>query len=184
LQVYQGLDVITNKVPAEERARCRHHMIGFVDPLVSSYSVVDFRNKALALISFPWKLPLVVGGTNYYIESLLWRVLLDAAPDRKLELEKLGGAELHDRLAEVDPEMAAMLHPNDKRKIARSLQIHEETGVSHSRWLEEQRGQEGGGGLGGPLRYPDPCIFWLHNLFQQYKIHLLFSVLILTLSRL
>lgn len=46
--------------------------------------------------------------------------------------------------------------------IYRSLQIHEETGVPHSRWLEEQRGQEGGDGLGGPLRYPDPCIFWLH----------------------
>lgn len=47
--------------------------------------------------------------------------------------------------------------------IYRSLQIHEETGVPHSRWLEEQRGQEGGDGLGGPLRYPDPCIFWLHS---------------------
>lgn len=44
----------------------------------------------------------------------------------------------------------------------RSLQVHEETGVPHSHWLEEQRGQQGGGGLGGPLRYPDPCIFWLH----------------------
>ncbi|KAM8840600.1 tRNA dimethylallyltransferase isoform 2-T2 [Spinachia spinachia] len=177
LLVYQGLDIITNKVTAEERARCRHHMIGFVDPLVSSYTVVDFRNKALALVDDMHgrnKLPLVVGGTNYYIESLLWRVLLDAAEvekpgeggdearDRKLELEKLGGGELHDRLAEVDPKMAAMLHPNDKRKIARSLQIHLETGVSHSRWLEAQRRQEGGGGLGGPLRYPDPCIFWLH----------------------
>lgn len=41
------------------------------------------------------------------------------AANRKLELEKLGGAELHQRLAEVDPAMAAMLHPNDKRKIAR-----------------------------------------------------------------
>ncbi|XP_075969023.1 tRNA dimethylallyltransferase isoform X4 [Anarhichas minor] len=178
MQVYQGLDIITNKVTAEERAQCRHHMISFVDPLVSSYTVVDFRNKALALIDDMHsrnKLPVVVGGTNYYIESLLWRVLLntaqeieepvdggDEAANRKLELEKLGGAELHKRLAEVDPKMAAMLHPNDKRKIARSLQIHEETGVSHSRWLEEQRGQEGGDGLGGPLRYPDPCIFWLH----------------------
>ncbi|XP_069032064.1 tRNA dimethylallyltransferase [Embiotoca jacksoni] len=178
MQVYQGLDIITNKVTVEERAQCRHHMISFVDPLVSSYTVVDFRNKALALIDDMHsrnKLPIVVGGTNYYIESLLWRVLLDAAqeneesvdgadgaPNRKLELEKLGGAELHKRLAEVDPRMAAMLHPNDKRKIARSLQIHEETGVPHSRWLEEQRGQEGGDGLGGPLRYPDPCIFWLH----------------------
>lgn len=53
LQVYQGLDIITNKVTAEECAQCRHHMISFVDPLVSSYTVVDFRNKALALISFP-----------------------------------------------------------------------------------------------------------------------------------
>ncbi|KAK1880917.1 tRNA dimethylallyltransferase [Dissostichus eleginoides] len=120
-------------------------------------------------------LPVVVGGTNYYIESLLWKVLVDTgqetgapgdggdgALDRKLELEKLGVEELHKRLAEVDPKMAAMLHPNDKRKITRSLQIHEMTGVSHTRWLQEQRGQEGGDGLGGPLRYSDPCIFWLH----------------------
>uniref|UniRef100_A0A672GUJ6 tRNA dimethylallyltransferase n=1 Tax=Salarias fasciatus TaxID=181472 RepID=A0A672GUJ6_SALFA len=172
MQVYQGLDIITNKVTAEESAQCRHHMIGFVDPLVSSYTVVDFRNKAL--------LPIIVGGTNYYIESLLWRVLVDTQvrksvffqqeneqPDNgdqhsKLELEKLGGAELHKRLEKVDPAMAAMLHPNDKRKLARSLQIHQETGVPHSRWLEQQRGQEGGGGLGGPLRYSKPCIFWLH----------------------
>lgn len=46
--------------------------------------------------------------------------------------------------------------------VCRSLQIHKETGVPHSCWLAEQRGQEGGDGLGGPLRYPDPCIFWLH----------------------
>lgn len=99
------------------------------------------------------KLPIVVGGTNYYIESLLWKVLLDTgvssgvgaggcaktgfdaavgrvsqqegadsaegAAERKLELEKLDGAELHKRLAEVDPEMASVLHPNDRRKIAR-----------------------------------------------------------------
>ncbi|KAM3858640.1 LOW QUALITY PROTEIN: tRNA dimethylallyltransferase [Diretmus argenteus] len=177
MQVYRGLDIITNKVTAEERAQCRHHMISFVDPLVSSYTVVDFRNKAVALIDMHRrdKLPIIVGGTNYYIESLLWRVLVDTrqeneesgtrgggAPDRKSELEKLGGAELHKRLMEVDPKMATMLHPNDARKIARSLQVHEETGVPHSHWLEEQRGQEGGDGLGGPLRYPDPCIFWLH----------------------
>uniref|UniRef100_A0A3B3BKG3 tRNA dimethylallyltransferase n=1 Tax=Oryzias melastigma TaxID=30732 RepID=A0A3B3BKG3_ORYME len=174
MQVYKGLDIITNKVSTEERAQCRHHMISFVDPLVSTYTVVEFRNKALSLISFTrkiGKLPIIVGGTNYYIESLLWRVLVDTGvsedlteevPDRKKELLKVGGAELHKRLAQVDPSMAAMLHPNDKRKIARSLQIHKTTGIPHSRWLEQQRGQEGGGGLGGPLRYRDPCIFWLH----------------------
>ena len=45
----------------------------------------------------------------------------------------------------------------------RSLQVHQETGVPHSRLLEEQRGQEGGGGLGGPLRFPHTCIFWLRS---------------------
>ncbi|XP_054911869.1 tRNA dimethylallyltransferase isoform X2 [Poeciliopsis prolifica] len=174
MQVYKGLDIITNKVTAEERAQCTHHMLDFVDPLVRTYTVVDFRNKALELVGDMHsrnKLPIVVGGTNYYIESLLWKVLLDTGEDelhdgadggqsKKMELEKLGGEELHERLAEVDPKMAAMLHPNDKRKIARSLQIHNDTGVPHSRWLEEQR--QGGDGLGGPLRFPDPCIFWLH----------------------
>lgn len=57
LQVYQGLDIITNKVTPEESAQCPHHMMNFVDPLVTGYTVVDFRNKALALISFPWKAP-------------------------------------------------------------------------------------------------------------------------------
>uniref|UniRef100_A0A8C7TRJ8 tRNA isopentenyltransferase 1 n=1 Tax=Oncorhynchus mykiss TaxID=8022 RepID=A0A8C7TRJ8_ONCMY len=113
--VYRGLDIITNKVTAEERAQCSHHMISFVDPLVSSYTVVDFRNKALALISFMNVLPRA--GLS------LCPVLIDTS---------------------------------------RSLQVHADTGVPHSHWLEEQRGQEGGDVLGGPLRYPDPCIFWLH----------------------
>lgn len=53
--------------------------------------------------------------------------------------------------------------------LYRSLQIQEETGVPHSRWLEEQREQEGGDGLGGPLRFPDPCIFWLHADMDSKK---------------
>lgn len=50
--MYRGLDIITNKVTDEERAQCPHHMMSFVDPLVTSYTVVDFRDKALSLISF------------------------------------------------------------------------------------------------------------------------------------
>ncbi|KAF4100273.1 hypothetical protein G5714_018469 [Onychostoma macrolepis] len=156
MQVYKGLDIITNKVTEEEQAQCRHHMISFVDPLR--------------------KLPIIVGGTNYYIESILWKVLMDtrqgsdtesengvaSKSESKAELEKLGGPELHRRLKEVDPDMAAILHPHDARKIARSLQIFMDTGVPHSQLLEEQRGQDGGDCLGGPLRFQDPCIFWLH----------------------
>ncbi|XP_030320384.1 tRNA dimethylallyltransferase isoform X1 [Calypte anna] len=174
MQVYKGLDIITNKVSPQEQRLCRHHMISFVDPLVSNYTVVDFRDKAMALIEDIFsrdKIPIVVGGTNYYIESLLWKVLINTkkastAPspvtDRKVELEQLDGAELHRRLSQVDPEMAAKLHPHDKRKVARSLQVFEETGIPHSEILHQQQEEEGGGPLGGPLKYPHSCILWLH----------------------
>ncbi|XP_015273254.1 PREDICTED: tRNA dimethylallyltransferase, mitochondrial [Gekko japonicus] len=177
MQVYQGLDIITNKASLEEQALCKHHMISFVDPLVTNYNVVDFRNKATALIEdlFAHKtIPIVVGGTNYYIESLLWKVLIDpekktrplgpggGAADRRLELEKLDGQELHRCLKEVDPTMASRLHPHDKRKLARSLQVYEETGFTHSELLQKQQEEEGGGPLGGPLKYPNPCILWLY----------------------
>ncbi|NWU82872.1 MOD5 dimethylallyltransferase, partial [Onychorhynchus coronatus] len=200
MQVYKGLDIITNKVSPQEQLLCRHHMISFVDPLVSNYTVVDFRDKAMALISFHiaaclakqiWashthgqtchrdqyifardKIPIVVGGTNYYIESLLWKVLINTkektstasgpVSDRKVELEQLDSAELHRRLSQVDPEMAAKLHPHDKRKVARSLQVFEETGIPHSEILHQQQEEEGGGPLGGPLKYPHSCILWLH----------------------
>nr|XP_005302158.2 tRNA dimethylallyltransferase isoform X2 [Chrysemys picta bellii] len=175
MQVYKGLDIITNKISLQEQALCRHHMISFVDPLVSNYTVVDFRNKAAALIEDIFAretIPIVVGGTNYYIESLLWKVLVDTkektspspgrAADQRVELEQLDGHELHCRLSQVDPEMAAKLHPHDKRKTARSLQVFEETGIPHSEFLHRQREEEGGGPLGGPLKYPNSCILWLY----------------------
>ncbi|XP_022352935.1 tRNA dimethylallyltransferase, mitochondrial isoform X4 [Enhydra lutris kenyoni] len=81
--------------------------------------------------------------------------------DRK-ELEKENGHVLHKRLSQVDPEMAAKLHPHDKRKVARSLQVFEETGISHSEFLHRQHAEEGGGPLGGPLKFPNLCILWLH----------------------
>uniref|UniRef100_A0ABI8AIP7 Zinc finger double-stranded RNA binding domain-containing protein n=1 Tax=Felis catus TaxID=9685 RepID=A0ABI8AIP7_FELCA len=82
--------------------------------------------------------------------------------DRKGELEKEDGHALHKRLSQVDPEMAAKLHPHDKRKVARSLQVFEETGISHSEFLHRQHSEEGGGPLGGPLKFPNLCILWLH----------------------
>ncbi|XP_042296692.1 tRNA dimethylallyltransferase isoform X2 [Sceloporus undulatus] len=177
MQVYKGLDIITNKASPQEQTLCKHHMISFVDPLVTNYTIVDFRNKAASIIEDIFasrKIPIVVGGTNYYIESLLWKVLIDTeeqakspvsaegTTDRKMELEKLDGQELHRRLSQVDPKMAAKLHPHDKRKVARSLQVFEETGVPHSELLRQQHEEEGGGPLGGPLKYPNPCILWLH----------------------
>ncbi|KAE8624703.1 hypothetical protein XENTR_v10006024 [Xenopus tropicalis] len=58
--------------------------------------------------------------------------------------------------------MASKLHPNDKRKIARSLQVYEESGIPHTEHLRRQQEENGGGPLGGALRYQNPCILWLH----------------------
>ncbi|KAG8507596.1 tRNA dimethylallyltransferase, partial [Galemys pyrenaicus] len=177
--VYEGLDIITNKVSAQEQRMCQHHMISFVDPLVTNYTVYSlpdvkycdvFLNVHIEDIFARDKIPIVVGGTNYYIESLLWKVLVNTKEtgtekvnDRKAELEKEDGHTLHKRLSQVDPEMAAKLHPHDKRKVARSLQVFEETGITHSEFLHRQHAEEGGGPLGGPLKFPNPCILWLHT---------------------
>jgi len=75
MQVYKGLDIVTNKVSEDEQKQAKHHMINFLDPL-SRYSVVDFRNKSLDVIAnlhAQSKIPIIVGGTNYYIESILWK---------------------------------------------------------------------------------------------------------------
>lgn len=54
LQVYKGLDIITNKVTAEEQEQCPHHVINFISPLKQNSNIVDFRNKALPIVSFHW----------------------------------------------------------------------------------------------------------------------------------
>lgn len=75
MQVYNGLDIVTNKVTDEEQRQAKHHMINIIDPS-QRFSVVDFQYQSLNIINNLLKkdsLPIVVGGTNYYIESLLWK---------------------------------------------------------------------------------------------------------------
>lgn len=194
MQVYSGLPIITNQVTQEELQECPHHVINFVSPL-KEFSVVQFRNIALPLIEDikkRGKVPIVVGGTNYYIESLLWEILIDkneheseSIPgssgeengdasikrrkviEHKEDLESTGSdmgqekSSLHSKLALVDPVMASRLHPNDTRKIARSLQVYEQHGIPHSQLLADQRTKEGGTAFGGPLRFNFTCVFWL-----------------------
>ncbi|KAJ3146706.1 hypothetical protein HK101_002294, partial [Irineochytrium annulatum] len=83
MQVYEGLDIVTNKVTDEERKGVVHHLLGFVDP-AEEYSVGQFEKDALRTIADIHsrnKLPILVGGTHYYIQSLLWRNSLIARPE-------------------------------------------------------------------------------------------------------
>lgn len=81
MQVYRGLDIVTNKVTDLEQRLAKHHLIDIIDP-PKRYSVVDFRNDALKIIDQLFeanKLPIVVGGTNYYIESIIWKSFIQAS---------------------------------------------------------------------------------------------------------
>ncbi|RWS30341.1 tRNA dimethylallyltransferase-like protein [Leptotrombidium deliense] len=83
MQIYKGLDIVTNKVTPEERSLVPHHLIDYIDPLIS-YTVVDYRNKSLPILNSLLeknKLPIIVGGTIYFIESLLWNVLITSEED-------------------------------------------------------------------------------------------------------
>jgi tRNA dimethylallyltransferase len=131
-QVYRGLDVGTGKPTPEERAATPHHLLDVVDP-GECYHAARFRadaRAAIALIRGRGRLPVVVGGTGLYVRALLkgLRPAPPADPVLRASLEALAQAQgtpaLHARLAAVAPDAARRLHPNDRVRIVRALEIH------------------------------------------------------------
>ncbi|MFM7051489.1 MAG: tRNA (adenosine(37)-N6)-dimethylallyltransferase MiaA [Planctomycetota bacterium] len=133
MQVYRGMDIGTAKPSAAEQAEIPHHAIDLVPHTEDGFTVASWleeAERAIADIAARGRVPIVVGGTNLYIRALLEG--LDEAPAAdaafRAALEALPSAELHARLAEGDPATAARLHPNDRRRIVRALEIAHATG--------------------------------------------------------
>lgn len=130
-QVYRGMDIGTGKPSPEELAALRHHLIDVVNP-DEPYHAAGFRRDALRAIEeirSRGRLPMVVGGTGLYVRALL-KGLAPAPPaDPALrgELEALARAEgaptLHERLRELDAAAAARLHPNDRVRLIRAIEV-------------------------------------------------------------
>ncbi|KAI9488698.1 IPP transferase-domain-containing protein [Zychaea mexicana] len=169
MQVYKGLDVITNKMPIHERQGVQHHLMDFLDP-EDEYKVTEFKRDATECIeklSLEQNFPVIVGGTNYYIQSLLWHNMLikerneEEQEQRQAssELEALSTADLHAQLQKVDPVMANRWHPSDRRKILRSLQIYHQTGRPQSDIIKEQQEQHDAHGMQARFK---SLIFWLY----------------------
>lgn len=139
MQVYRGMDIGTAKATAREQAAVPHHMLDVADPR-EDYSVAMYVSQAEECcrdIIRRGKLPIIVGGTGLYIDSLISgrdfaAVDFDLGLREKLGLEydELGGEEMLRRLASIDPERSAKLHPSDKRRIVRALEIYELTGMT------------------------------------------------------
>lgn len=135
--VYQGLNIGAAKPDAETLEKAPHRLLAFRDP-AQPYSAAQFREDALreiADIHRAGKVPLLVGGTMLYFRTLLEGMTPLPAADPALrarldaEARELGWPALHARLAQVDPESAARLKPNDRQRLQRALEVYELTGV-------------------------------------------------------
>ena len=139
MQVYRGMDIGTAKASLAEREDIPHYMLDVAEPW-EDYSVARYVEQAEACcrdILRRGKLPILVGGTGLYIDSLVsGRDFAAVDSDQGLrealaaEYDALGGEAMHRRLQELDPERAAILHPGDKRRIVRALEVYRLTGMT------------------------------------------------------
>lgn len=159
--VYRGMDIGTAKPSPEVLAAFPHRLVDICDP-VDSYSAAQFRDDALAAmaeITARGRIPLLVGGTMLYFKALQDGLAdmpsADPAVRARLELEAAtqGLGALHRRLAEVDPESAARIHPTDPQRLVRALEVFELSGLTLSEHRHRQILQKGSGSDGRQLPY-------------------------------
>lgn len=137
MQIYRGLDIGTAKPTPEEQTRAKHHMIDVVSPF-EDYSVaryVEDAGRCISGIHARGKLPIVVGGTGLYVDSLMCGATFAAQvedPAYRAEMEAFasreGNSALLKLLSEVDPVQAEKLHENDLKRIIRALEVYHTTG--------------------------------------------------------
>ena len=155
MQVYRGMDIGTAKASAAERREAVHHMLDVAEPW-EDYSVSRYVHDASLVcdrLLAAGKTPVVVGGTGLYIDSLIagrefsGRQEGDEALRRELnaDYDRLGGEAMRERLRAFDPERAEKLHPADRRRIIRAIEVYRLTGKTISQHDAQTRAR--------PMRY-------------------------------
>lgn len=151
MQMYEGLPIITNKVTIDEQQGIPHHLLGFIGLDEEPWRVGLFREKAGQIIKeirSRGRLPVLVGGTHYYAQALLFPDVTTAGDKDKLTalesantfpILEMSTEVMLEKLREVDPVMAHRWHPKERRKIRRSLEIFLTTGKKASDVYYEQR---------------------------------------------
>ena len=148
MQIYKDMDIGTAKPSKEEMEGIPHHLIGFVSPN-KRYSVAEFKKDAeLAIeeILAKGKIPIVVGGTGLYVDSLIYGIEyqdieLDEKYRQELEIraEKEGLEKLYEEAQNIDPQAIAKISKNDKKRILRVLEIYKATGKNKTEQEIESR---------------------------------------------
>lgn len=150
MQVYRYMDIGTAKPSPEELALAAHHLLDVADP-DESFDAARYAELARPVIDTllgRGKMPLVVGGTGLYMK-ILTRGICPGAPGDPaireqllLELGEAGLPRLFEELRRVDPEAGRRLHPHDRQRILRALEVYRLTGCPLSRWQSRHRFQE------------------------------------------
>jgi len=164
MQMYNHLDIGTAKVTEEEKCGIPHHLMSFLEP-TEQYTAVQYQAAARAAIediSKRGKLPVVVGGTMFYVQALLWNSIFDQdtantdipqndttrkrkRTDFRPPAHSLSEREKQDKweeLRRVDPLSANRIHPNNVVRVLRSLEVFHRTGRPHSEIIAEHRQQD------------------------------------------
>lgn len=148
MQVYKYMNIGSAKIRPEEMQGVRHYLVDVLDPR-EEFHVARFQQMAKEAMDEIYRngqLPIIVGGTGFYIQALLKDIDFDESsgelPCRK-ELEETarreGGAVLYERLKQVDPESAEAIHPNNVKRVIRALEFYQETGQPISLHNKEQK---------------------------------------------
>lgn len=166
MQVYRHMDIGTAKITPEEMQGIPHYLIDVLEP-EEDFNVVRFQEMAKAALEQVYKaesIPIVVGGTGFYIQALLYDIAFEQEKQQEEygqkcdetasveegsyrgKLQKLAkeqGAEfLHEQLRQVDPASADAIHVNNVKRVIRALEFYHQTGIRISEHNEEQRQKE------------------------------------------
>ena len=148
IQVYKGMDIGSAKITKEETDGIPHHLIDILEPK-EEFNVHIFKKlatKAINDISSRGKIPIIVGGTGFYIQAVLYDINFDDTEtdyEYREYLEQLakdkGNAFLHNMLKEVDHKSAAAIHCNNLKRVIRALEYYKQTGKKISEHNEKER---------------------------------------------
>ncbi|TQR04698.1 tRNA (adenosine(37)-N6)-dimethylallyltransferase MiaA [Psychrobacillus soli] len=147
MQIYRELSIGTAKITEDEMEGVPHHLLDIKDP-TDSFSVAEYQKivrEKIEDIASRGKLPIIVGGTGLYIQSVLYDFRFTEQPKIDVELQKqleqLSPDELFDRLRKVDPEAATEIHPNNVQRIIRAIERVELSG-KQKKEIEQNQGHE------------------------------------------
>ncbi len=151
MQVYKYMDIGTAKISTAEMGQIPHYLIDILEP-EEEFNVVKFKEyagKCMEEIYAKGKIPIIVGGTGFYIQAVLYGIDFkengeDTAYRQQLEVlyKKEGSEYLHAKLAQIDPSSALAIHPNNVKRVIRALEYYDQTGSRISEHNEEQRKNE------------------------------------------